>query len=100
VSSIEEKVDKAIEELSEELGATDVVIEVEGSIVCEDCLRIEVNSAESFILALSTLVKQGLRTGALPIIVVKKRRSGAVDYYALSLPDRVVVEYISSGPVI
>jgi len=100
VSSIEEKVDKAIEELSEELGATDVVIEVEGSVVCEDCLRIEVNSAESFISALSTLVKQGLRTGALPIIVVKRRRSGTVDYYALSLPDRVVVEYISSGSAI
>ncbi len=85
------KIENSIRIVEEELGVAQAVTLIEGVVTCDDCLRIEVCDEDSFIKALAALVKQGLATGSLPIIVAKKVSSSELRYVAVNTVDRVML---------
>lgn len=88
---IEEKVLNGIKSIEEELGVADVIALVDGKPSCPQCLRIEVGDVDSFLRILYVLAKQSIATGAVPIIVLKRRTPSSVSFYIVSPTDQLIV---------
>ncbi len=88
---IENRVIEAISRAEEELGLSGAVVFVDGTASCSQCIRIEVSDPDSFTKAVVALLRQGIATGALPIIVVKRRTTTSLSFYALDIVNNVMV---------
>jgi len=91
ISVLEEKISSGIKSIEEELGVAGIIAIAEGSPSCPHCLRIEVNDVDSFLKILEVLAKQGIATGTLPIIVLKKKTTNRIAYYIVNPADQLIV---------
>ncbi|RLG77938.1 MAG: hypothetical protein DRO12_00660 [Thermoprotei archaeon] len=92
VREVEESLNKMISKVVEELGLIDAVVFVDGRAECVNCVRIQVSNEESFAKALAALLRQGISTGTLPIIVTKFVDRNSLRYSAVDYVNQVVVE--------
>ncbi len=88
---IEEKIVNGIKSVEEELGIADAIALVDGSPSCPQCLRIEVNDADSFLRILYVLARQGIATGALPLIVLRKKTTSLIAFYIVDPSNQLIV---------
>jgi hypothetical protein len=87
-------IEEAIEGIESELGVVGAVILAKGSVACEEkCVRIFVEDLESFKKILVALVKQGISTGGLPIVVLENERVDTVEFSIVDYIDGLIVTY-------
>jgi len=91
-------VEEIIEGLEAELGIVGAVVLVKGNVACgEKCMRIFVKDFESFKKILIALVKQGISTGGLPIIVLENEGVDALELSIVDYIDGLIVTYTTES---
>ena len=90
-------IEELVREVEAELGISNAVVFAKGNVVCEEsrCIKIFVYDYDSFKNILIALVRQGVATGGLPILVIEKEGISGVEYYIVDYIDGLVVEYVS-----
>ncbi|MDK6028158.1 hypothetical protein QPL79_02105 [Ignisphaera sp. 4213-co] len=91
-------VEELITKIESELGISNAVIFVRGKPMCSEvrCITVFVQDFESFEKALIALVRQGISTGGLPIIVVENEKMDSVDYWIVDYIDGLMIIYSTS----
>ena len=90
----EKSVEELVESIESELGVVGAVVLAKGSVVCEEkCMRIFVDDFESFRKVLIALVKQGISTGGLPVVVLKREEVDAIELSIVDYIDGLIVTY-------
>jgi hypothetical protein len=90
----EKEVKELIEAVETELGVSHAIAFVRGNVVCgEKCIRIFVDDIESFRNMLVAIVKQGITTGGLPVVVVEHEGMDVVEFSIVDYIDGLVVTY-------
>lgn len=93
------RVHEVISSIETELGVSEAIIVVKGKPICPDdrCIKVFIEDFDSFKKALIGLVKQGISTGGLPIIVTEHEESDSTEYYILDYIDGLLIVYTTRG---
>mgnify|MGYP000035213861 CR=1 FL=1 len=92
IEALEKKLSDLLNSVVEELGLSEPLVVVNGRADCTTCIRIEVRDEESFARAVSALLRQGVATGALPIVITRHIDMSGLRYAAVDYVNQVIVE--------